>query len=164
MVQWRCVNPLHNHSRPASCPELSYSRVPGALGCCMLLVWFFAAAASAQTSLSLLTISNSVWRYDDTATDLGTAWRAVSYPAENQWPSGVGLFGVESTRPYPYAEPVRTALVLNAGRTTYYFRTRFNFTGNPAGLTLRATAYVDDGAVFYLNGTELHRVRLPAGP
>ena len=172
MVQWRCVNPLHNHSCPASCPEPAHRRVPGALRrsvglywpAFVLLVWFFAAAASAQTGLSLLTLSNSQWRYDDTATDLGTAWRAVSYPAENQWPAGVGLFGVESTHPSPYTEPVRTALVLNAGRTTYYFRTRFNFTGNPAGITLRATAYVDDGAVFYLNGAELHRVRLPAGP
>jgi hypothetical protein len=127
-------------------------------------VWFFAATASAQTGQPLITMTSSEWRYDDTATDLGTAWRAVSYPAENLWPTGVGLFGVESTHPSPYAEPVRTALVLNAGRTTYYFRTRFNFTGNPAGLTLRATAYVDDGAVFYLNGAELHRVRLPAGP
>jgi len=129
-----------------------------------LLVWFFATAASAQTGTSLVALTNSVWRYDDSATDLGTDWRAVSYPAENQWPTGLGLLGVESTHPSPYMEPVRTALVLNAGRTTYYFRTRFNFTGNPAGLTLRATAYVDDGAVFYLNGAELHRVRLPAGP
>jgi hypothetical protein len=117
-----------------------------------------------QTSAPLVTLTNSAWRFDDTATDLGTTWRAVSYPAENQWPSGRGLFGVESTVPSPYAEPVGTPLVLNAGRTTYYFRTHFNFTGVAAGLTLQATAYVDDGAVFHLNGSELHRVRLPAGP
>jgi len=129
-----------------------------------LLVWCLAGEASAQPGTALVTLTNSVWRFNDTATDLGTAWRAVSYPAENLWPAGRGLLGVESTDPYPYPEPVQTALVLNAGRTTYYFRTRFSFTTSPSGLTLRATAYVDDGAVFYLNGAELHRVRLPDGP
>jgi len=130
----------------------------------VLLAWLLAGGAFAQTGTTLVTLTNSVWRYDDTATDLGTAWRAAAYPAETQWPTGRGLFGVESTVPYPYPEPVHTPLVLDAGRTTYYFRTHFNFAGNPAGLTLQVTAYVDDGAVFYLNGTELSRVRLPAGP
>lgn len=174
MFQWRCVNPLHNQSGLVPCPQAVSGRSvlgPGVRRqvylfwpTFLLLVAFLAGGAFAQTGTSLVTLTNSVWRFNDTATDLGTAWRAASYPAENQWPTGRGLFGVESTVPYPYPEPVRTALVLDAGRTTYYFRTRFNFPGNPAGLTLQVTAYVDDGAVFYLNGAELYRVRLPAGP
>jgi hypothetical protein len=175
------VNPLHKHIGPADCPEaasgLRNSRPAGRkasksahlparwpAGLLVLLAWCLAGEAFAQTGTPLVSLTNSVWRFNDTATDLGTAWKASSYPAENQWPSGQGLFGVESTDPYPYPEPVHTALVLNAGRTTYYFRTPFNFAGNPAGLTLQVTAYVDDGAVFYLNGAELHRVRLPDGP
>ena len=174
VFQWRCVNPLCHHIGPVLCPE-------GVLGRCvrrpvtrwrahrdllslLLLAMCSAGELSAQPGTPLVTLTNTVWRFNDTATDLGTAWRAVTYPAENQWPTGRGLFGVESTVPYPYPEPVRTALVLNAGRTTYYFRTHFNFAANPAGLTLQITAYVDDGAVLYLNGAELHRVRLPAGP
>ena len=122
-----------------------------------------AGDAFAQAGTPLVSLTNTVWRFNDTATDLGTAWRGVSYPNENSWPTGLALFGVDSTVPYPYPVPIRTAMVLNARRTTYYFRTRFNFTGNPAGLILRLTAYIDDGAVFYLNGVELYRVRLPAG-
>jgi len=127
----------------------------------------FPSAAVAQTSQPLISFTNTVWRYNDSGTDLGTAWRASTYPSENQspWRTGRGFFGVESTVPYPYPETIRTPLVLNAGRTTYYFRTRFNVSFDPAGLTARATLYVDDGAVVYLNGIELRRVRLPAnGP
>jgi hypothetical protein len=45
-----------------------------------------------------------------------------------------------------------------------YFRTRFNFAGDAAHSLLRVEALVDDGAVFYLNGVELSRLGMPAGP
>ncbi len=66
--------------------------------------------------------------------------------------------------PYPYPVPVRTSLVLGAGRQTYYFRTHFTVTQSPLGIIVAGTAYVDDGAVFYANGTEVARVRLANGP
>jgi hypothetical protein len=47
---------------------------------------------------------------------------------------------------------------------TYYFRTHFAFTNTLSGVTLQLEAYVDDGAVFYLNGTEIYRLRMPAAP
>ena len=43
-------------------------------------------------------------------------------------------------------------------------RKAFTFTGNPANTTLRLNCTVADGAVFYLNGTELTRVNMPSGP
>ncbi len=43
-------------------------------------------------------------------------------------------------------------------------RKTFTFTGNPANTTLRLNRTVADGAVFYLNGSELTRVNMPAGP
>ncbi|MEM7394253.1 MAG: lamin tail domain-containing protein, partial [Verrucomicrobiota bacterium] len=56
---------------------------------------------------------------------------------------------------------IRTALNTNA--PTYYFRTTFNYTGNLGTTTLQINRWVDDGAVFYLNGVELHRDNMPAG-
>ena len=61
------------------------------------------------------------------------------------------------------AEPIRTQLALGAPQTlTYYFRTTFN---SPAAGTarLRLRTILDDGAVFYLNGAEILRVRIGAG-
>jgi hypothetical protein len=46
---------------------------------------------------------------------------------------------------------------------TYYFRTYFSVT-NVDGLSFLFTNYIDDGAVFYLNGLEIQRIRMPAGP
>ncbi len=49
------------------------------------------------------------------------------------------------------------------GASTYYFRNAFNFSGNPAAAALKLDLAVDDGAVFYLNGTEIHRHNMPEG-
>ncbi len=46
----------------------------------------------------------------------------------------------------------------------YFFRTRFRADAAPAGATLAVEAYIDDGAVFHLNGRELHRIRMPDAP
>ncbi len=49
------------------------------------------------------------------------------------------------------------------GATTYYFRKRFDFGGEPGRATLYLNAAVDDGAVFYLNGVEVRRINMPGG-
>ena len=134
------------------------------LGLSLAAAGFIVATSRAQTTISLLDINTNLWRYNDRGIDLGTSWRATVYPAENTWPNGVGLFGVEPTLPYPYPSPIRTPLILGAGRTTYYFRAHFALPYNPSAVIVQATAYVDDGAVFYLNGLELGRIRLANGP
>ncbi|MHA3774689.1 lamin tail domain-containing protein [Verrucomicrobiota bacterium sgz303538] len=46
---------------------------------------------------------------------------------------------------------------------TYYFRTHFNYSGPLTDVTLTAKVMVDDGAVIYLNGTEVRRIRIGSG-
>ncbi len=46
---------------------------------------------------------------------------------------------------------------------TTYARSTFTFTGNPAATTLSMFPIHDDGAVYYLNGTEIYRNNMPAG-
>lgn len=53
---------------------------------------------------------------------------------------------------------------LGTGPTTYYFRTRFTLQTAPPLAALRLNAVAADGAVFYLNGTEVLRLNLPEGP
>jgi hypothetical protein len=52
---------------------------------------------------------------------------------------------------------------LPSGPVTYYFRRGFNFSGNPNFSTLQINPVVADGAVFYLNGVEVHRQNMPGG-
>jgi hypothetical protein len=46
---------------------------------------------------------------------------------------------------------------------TAYFRTRFDWTNDAAGVVLAASTQLGDGGVFYLNGQEVRRIRMPAG-
>jgi hypothetical protein len=111
----------------------------------------------ALTSNFTLVPVTGAWRYDDTGTDLSTSWREPGYD-DSAWPSGAGLLTFNTG-----ALPAPTSTTLAAGRTTYYFRTSFNFSGATSNVTLDVRAVVDDGAVFYLNGVEIHRQNMPAG-
>ena len=53
---------------------------------------------------------------------------------------------------------------LPTGPATYYFRHAFTFSDQPSRTTLKLDLAVDDGAVVWLNGTEVYRHNLPAGP
>ncbi len=101
--------------------------------------------------------TTSDWRYDDSGADLGTAWREPGYD-DSSWPTGAGLLAFNT-----HQLPSTVNTTLAADRTTYYFRTRFDFSGGN-NLTLRLRSVVDDGAIFYLNGTEIYRQGMPPGP
>ncbi len=108
----------------------------------------------AQTNVTALA---STWRFHDGGVDLGTAWRAPGFD-DSGWASGAALFYYEDAAlPGPKNTP------LTPGRSTYYFRTTFNITGDPALKFLNARPLLDDGAVIYLNGVEIQRVNMPAG-
>lgn len=51
------------------------------------------------------------------------------------------------------------------GNSTYYFRKEFAYTYNPFdSVELYLDHHVNDGAVFYLNGSEIYRANMPPGP
>jgi hypothetical protein len=114
----------------------------------------------------LLVPTNQTWRYNRSGLDQGTVWRAPGFD-DSGWLSGQALIGRENDTPFPYAPaPFNTSLNsgYNQSVITYYFRAHFTVSSNLSGLALRATTFIDDGAVFYLNGTEVGRVRLTANP
>jgi hypothetical protein len=109
---------------------------------------------------TILVDIDGVWKFDDTGTDLGTAWRERVYPAAASWRSGNALFGYSGSSP---PEPILTPLTTN--RITYYFRNTFNYNGElTENVSLNIDAIIDDGVVFYLNGTEVYRFNMPEGP
>ncbi|HKX61210.1 MAG TPA: lamin tail domain-containing protein, partial [Verrucomicrobiae bacterium] len=114
------------------------------------------------TLVNLISVTDTfAWRYEDSGTDLGTSWSSTGFN-DSTWNSGPALLGFDNNFNPP--EPLRTSLAVVPGKMTYYFRAHFNL---PAGLNLSgllATHYVDDGAVFYINGAEAGRYNMPAAP
>jgi len=110
-----------------------------------------------------VTISN-VWKYHAEGLALGTAWRDPAYD-DSAWPASAAVF-YAPTNFFVLPAPKNTFLPLtnSAGARilTFYFRTQFFFDGETNGLLLGLRFIVDDGAAFYLNGTEVLRVNLPA--
>ena len=118
--------------------------------------------AFAQTA-KVLDVTNSVWKYQPVTSDPGyvpaDAWVANGFD-DSGWPSGPGIYGSEPS-PLPY--PILTAIAGPAagGPVASYFRTHFTFTGNPAGVALLFSNYVDDGILVWLNGVELFSYNMP---
>ena len=63
------------------------------------------------------------------------------------------------------AQPILGKTTLPSNPVTTYFRQKFTYNGNPASAYRLLLNYIaDDGVIFYLNGTELHRVRMTGSP
>jgi hypothetical protein len=110
-----------------------------------------------EQTLTLVSLTN-VWRYNESNDLTSVNWTTPSF-ADTHWPAGAALLYHDSD---PLSAPKNTELAL--GRMTYYFRTRFNFTGDPAGAVLRLLPFVDDGAAFYLNGSPLYILAITNSP
>jgi hypothetical protein len=127
----------------------------------MLMV--MTACAQVTTNLDL----TSVWRYS--AADLdGLNWQAPKYD-DSAWPYGPAILWVDVRGYVQPGIPVpNTEMPSNPSTPypfiTYYLRTHFAFTNASPGTPLMFTAYLDDGAVFYLNGKEIARPNMPPVP
>jgi hypothetical protein len=85
----------------------------------------------------------SVWKYDDTGTDRGTAWLAPGYD-DTAWNSGPAQLGYGDG---DEATVLRRSPVV----PSYYFRRRFRVEGQVTQAQL--SALFDDGAAVWVNGT-----------
>jgi hypothetical protein len=105
-----------------------------------------------------LVSTGSTWRYLADGSNQGTLWRGSSF-ADGAWPQGNAELG--------YGDGDEATVVpfgpnANQKHVTTYFRRQFS--ANPATLgTVTLQLKRDDGAVVYLNGTEIARSNMPAG-
>ncbi|MFZ8836344.1 MAG: lysyl oxidase family protein [Flavobacteriales bacterium] len=103
----------------------------------------------------------SAWAYHDGGEDLGSAWSATGFD-DADWAVGNAELGYgdgDEATVVSYGENSSDKHI------TTYFRHSFDYAGNPGSsmpgvLRLRR----DDGAVVYLNGVEVYRSNMPAGP
>lgn len=126
------------------------------------------------TTLSYLTTNEVVsltngWRYT-TASQDDLPWTTAGLD-ESLWTGpGAALLWVDvrSTGANPDVQNKITELPSDPETgypyTTYYFRTHFPVPEKNSGSSLIFSGYVDDGAVFYLNGHELMRLRMDESP
>ncbi|RJK97918.1 fibronectin type III domain-containing protein [Vallicoccus soli] len=96
----------------------------------------------------------STWRYLSNGSDQGTAWRGRAFD-DRGWAVGDAQLG--------YGDGDEVTVVSPLG-LTHYFRQSFQVADPAAVPGLRLRLLRDDGAVVHLNGTEVWRTNMPAGP
>lgn len=101
----------------------------------------------------------SIWNYSDTGTDLGTSWKETNFDDSN-WAQGKAELG--------YGDDDENTVISYGNSSSnkhisYYFRNKFSLTDKSIIQNLNLQLKVDDGAVVYLNGTEIYRTNLPEG-
>ena len=117
-----------------------------------------------SSTVGLIALAD-VWRYKDTSVDPGVDWAASAHPVGGDWKSGAGGIGFES------GTTISLGTVLSHPNSnspfvfTYHYEREFDLSAAQlAGLkSLKLRHGFDDGAVVYLNGTEVLRVNMPAG-
>ncbi len=127
-------------------------------------LFFFTTTNLTSTNL-VFDFTNS-WSYFYTSLN-GVNWKDSSF-VDTSWASGPGLLWVDTrSTPTPDVEPRNTQKPQNSAAgypfTTYYFRTHFQIDDLSQTSALLFHGKIDDGAAFYLNGTEIYRLRLPVG-
>ena len=129
------------------------------LACASLLGLLFLGAARIATADVTLIQKGSIWKYLDQGSNQGTAWRAPAFN-DSGWASGPAQLG--------YGDGDEATLVgygpdAGAKYITTYFRRAFNVSDPAAYQSLTLRLLRDDGAVAYLNGSEVFRSNMPAG-
>lgn len=105
-----------------------------------------------------LVAEDALWRYLDTGVDPAAAWKDRAFD-DSGWSSGRAQLG--------YGDGDEATVVGFGGdpdqrHVTTWFRREFE--ADPRALeTLELRLLCDDGAVLYLNGTEIRRVNMPGG-
>jgi hypothetical protein len=108
---------------------------------------------------NVLLSPKSRWLYEDSGLDLSQSpWRELAY-YDGHWASGLAPLGYGDTH---IVSPLNYGTNASQKRITCYFRHRFIVDSQPTTAWLRLMC--DDGAVVYLNGTEVARQNMPAEP
>lgn len=116
-------------------------------------------SVSRPPSQVVLLPARSIWKYNDTGTDLGTAWQPPGYD-DSLWASGPAELG--------YGDGNEATVVSYGGDSgnkhpTTYFRKTFNVSGVAQMIGLVGRFQRDDGGVVYLNGVEAFRQNMANG-
>jgi hypothetical protein len=123
---------------------------------------YFVTSNYVSTNLVIDYTNN--WRYTVANLD-NVQWTTPAYD-DSQWSGPApGIFWVDLRGANGGIDLLSTELPSDPANggfpcITYYFRTHFAFSNDVSGASLLINGVIDDGAVFYLNGVEIGRVRM----
>ncbi|MCH2062731.1 MAG: lamin tail domain-containing protein [Roseibacillus sp.] len=124
--------------------------------------------ATRPSTPDILVDWNHSWRYNESGSDLGNNWEDSPHQEDGiTWLSGPGPLGVETASlTNAIATPLSPLDSRDPRTITFYFETNFEVTGQQKRDTTRLelTHQIDDGAIFYLNGTEIERYQVGDEP
>ena len=125
--------------------------------------WLFRIAAMTVRTDRVVTpfiTGGAKWKYSDQGLDLGTNWVQPQFD-DSGWGEGPGRLGYN-------APGIVTTVGFGADSTnkyiTTYFRRAFEAPANVRYTNLHLRLNRADGAIVWLNGQEVLRTNLPAGP
>ena len=116
----------------------------------------------------------STWHYATNSQD-GANWTIAGFVPGAEWLTGLAFFGTEDSaaltnslpvQPNPIATPIAPNNITASPDqfVTAYFRRQINLPSLPANTAFALCHWTDDGAIFYLDGVEIGRYNMPAGP
>jgi hypothetical protein len=115
-------------------------------------------AISRPLAQQTLIAKGATWKFLDNGSNQGTAWRAVAF-SDGAWRTGAAPLG--------YGDPHIVTPVAYGPTTSKYITTYLRYSFNLASarnvISLVVSLMRDDGAIVYLNGTEIFRSNMPAG-
>lgn len=135
------------------------ARVGRTLAALAILVFALCATLSRAAASDVLVPAGATWKYLDDGSDQGTAWRGSAFD-DASWPSGPAQLGYgdgdESTTVGYGPDP-------GARYITTYFRHTFTVGDASVYESLDLRVLRDDGAIVYLNGSEIFRTNMNPG-
>jgi fibronectin type 3 domain-containing protein len=117
------------------------------------------ATPAVSTGPTTFVARGATWKYLDNGTNQGTAWRAPTFN-DSTWASGPAELG------YGDGDEATTVSYGPSSSNKYittYFRRTFSVSQASSYTGLSITIRRDDGAVIYINGTEVARSSMPTG-
>ena len=124
-------------------------------------IWILPIESPPASPVTLVS-TGAVWKYLDNGSDPGSTWTQLGFN-DTSWPSGPAMLGYgDANGTWPRTTNSFGPDPNNKYITTYY-RRRFVVSNIWGYNHLTARLERDDGAIGYLNGTEVFRSNMPTG-
>lgn len=118
-------------------------------------------AAEEEGQTNKIISLGSIWKYDQSGSNLGSDWVAPEYD-DSAWAEGPGIFGKDGAS-NKMPDPGFQTPWTTGGKYTYYLRKEFDWGFPYRTADIKLDGLFDDGIIVYLNGKEIGRNSMPAG-